>query len=355
MEFSQTWLAVLAFFIVIGPLIFFHELGHFLAAKWNKIVVEEFGIGLPPRLLTLFEWGGTKFTFNALPLGGFVRPSGEDDPSVPGGMAGSSKFARISVLAAGPLANIAVAFVIMTIMFMTGAPEGAIIAKIEPGSPAAAAGLQVGDVVLSLDDMVVHSTRDLLPYILAHIDQPIVFTIKRGDSVQNLSVTPRSDPPANQGPTGIIIESLNEVKKYDFFGAIGRTLEELAWISRQIVELPGRMLRGQVAPNEMRPISVVGISQIGGQAIGNSIELNAIWPIAQLTAGISIALALTNLLPIPALDGGRILFVILEAIRGRRVDPQRETAMHFVGFALLLTAMLIFVYLDIVNPIIPMP
>ncbi len=358
---SQTELAVIAFFIVIGPLIFFHELGHFVAARWNKIKVEEFGIGLPPRLATLFERGGTKFTLNALPLGGFVRPAGEDDPTVPGGLAGSPKRARLAVLAAGPGANVIVAFVLLVVMFMTGAPEeipGARISQIAMGSPAAEAGLQPGDVVKAVDGLVIQHMDDLRPYIDQHRGQTILFTVTRGSETLKLSITPRANPPEGEGPTGIQIAPNTAIQHYGFFNAVGRTVTELGRIANQIVTLPVQLIRQQIAPDQMRylrPVSVVGISEMGGQAIGSSIELNALWPIIQLTAGISLALALTNLLPIPALDGGRILFVLIEAVRGHRVDPQRETMVHFIGFALLLTAMLIFVFLDIVDPLVVRP
>src|SRR4051794_36555588 len=116
------WLMVVAFVVVLGPLVFVHELGHFLAAKWNNIQVEEFGFGYPPRLLTLFERDGTKYTLNLLPLGGFVRPAGEDDPNYPGGLAGSPKRVRIAVLSAGAIMNILTAFLIFVVGFMIGWP-----------------------------------------------------------------------------------------------------------------------------------------------------------------------------------------------------------------------------------------
>src|SRR5688572_19974759 len=168
MEWGNTGLSVLAFFVVIGPLIFFHELGHFLAARWNNIRVEEFGIGYPPRMLTLFERNGTKYTLNWLPLGGFMRPAGEDDPEIGGGFASSSKRARISVLAAGPGANVIIAFLLLVIMFMTGAPvelPGAEIVDVEPDSPAAEAGLQPGDMIMKADDVEINTYDNLTNYI----------------------------------------------------------------------------------------------------------------------------------------------------------------------------------------------
>ncbi|NLH09169.1 MAG: RIP metalloprotease RseP, partial [Chloroflexi bacterium] len=118
------------------------------------------------------------------------------------------------------------------------------------------------------------------------------------------------------------------------------------------VELPSLIAQNQIPTRYLRPVSVIGISQMGGQAMEASLSQAAAWPIIQLTALISLALAITNLLPIPALDGGRILFVLIETIRGKRISPEREAVVHFVGFALLVTAMIAFMYLDIVDPLI---
>src|SRR5687767_538262 len=197
MNLGSTGLSILSFFIVIGPLIFFHELGHFLAARWNNIHVEEFGIGYPPRMLTLFERNGTKYTLNWLPLGGFMRPAGEEDPQVGGGFASSSKKARIAVLAGGPGANVIIAFVLLFVMFMTGAPvelPGAEIVAVEPNSPAADAGLEEGDIIMRADDVEISSYDKLTSHILQHTQEnpgePITLTVQRAGETLNLDVVP---------------------------------------------------------------------------------------------------------------------------------------------------------------------
>ena len=353
---SSTGLAILAFFVVLGPLIFFHELGHFLAARWGGVTVEEFGIGLPPRAITLFEQGGTKFTLNWLPLGGFNRPAGENDPAIEGGLAAASKRIRFTVLAAGPGANIIVAFILLMIMFMTGAMEikpGAHISYVEPDSPAESAGLEAGDIVTKADDQTIQAYTDLVSFINDHTGQMVTLTVIRDSATFELQLTPRTNPPEGQGPTGTRVESVgSEVRRYGFFDAIGRSGEEFVNFFILIPRAINWVREGLISPRFLRPVSVVGISQIGGQALDNSIEQKAAWPILGLAANISIALAFTNLLPLPAVDGGRIMFVLFEGIRGRRVDPKRETMVHFVGFALLLVAMLVLVYLDIVDPLI---
>jgi len=360
MSLGSTGLSIISFFVVIGPLIFFHELGHFLAARWNGIHVEEFGIGYPPRMLTLFERNGTKYTLNWLPLGGFMRPAGEDDPNVGGGFASASKWARVSVLAAGPGANVAIAFIILVIMFLTGAPTekpGALIAAVESKSPAAQAGLRVDDVITKADDTQIDGYETLTKYIMSKVsdspDEPILLTVVRNGETLELSVIPRSNPPEGQGPTGIQVQPIIEVNQYGLIEAVGRAGSQIWTYMKAFVELPIQAIRAQIPARYIRPISVVGISELSGQAIDASLSSNAAWPILQLASIISLALAVTNLLPLPALDGGRILFVLIEAIRGRRVDPQRETMVHLIGFAILLTTMLVFVYLDIVDPLVP--
>ena len=352
----DTGLAILAFIVVIGPLIFFHELGHFVVARLFGIEVEEFGLGYPPRMLTLFERNGTKYTLNWLPMGGFMRPAGEDDPTVPGGLAASSKTARLSVLAAGSAANLLTAVVLLWVMFMGGAPveqPGALVTHVEPGSPAEAANLEEGDLIVEADGQAINRYGELTVYIFEHVGEPITLTVRRSEALLDLTLTPREEYPEGQGPTGIVVQPVFEVERFGPIAAAGQALQSLGEMLDAFITLPAQVMQQQIPARYLRPVSVIGISQLGGQAIDESLSSGAAWPIIRLTAFISFALAVTNLLPIPALDGGRILFVLIEAIRGRRVSPERETLIHFVGFAVLITAMLVFMYLDIVRPLVP--
>jgi regulator of sigma E protease len=254
-----------------------------------------------------------------------------------------------------------VAFLLLVAMFMIGAPipsdsPGALVVTVEPGSPAEQAGLQPQDVITRADDTPIDTYAVLTTYIRNHVSEapgePIVLTVMRGSSTLEMDVTPRVNPPDGQGPTGIQVQPIIEIRQYDLLSAIGQSLQELAAYARAFVELPIAVIQQQIPARYLRPVSFVGISQLGGQAIDNSINQSVAWPIIRLTAAISIALAITNLLPLPALDGGRILFILIEAIRGKRVDPQRETVVHLIGFAILITTMLVFVYLDLVDPLV---
>jgi regulator of sigma E protease len=358
-SYPEFGLSIVAFFLIIGPLVFIHELGHFVAARMNHIPVEEFGLGLPPRMLILFESGGTKFTLNWLPIGGFMRPAGEDDPMIAGGLAGASKFARLAVLAAGPVANIVLAYVIFVLMFLIGAPEiqpGARINHVEDGSPAALAGLQKGDIVVTAGSSRITQLDDLTTYIHSHLGKTINLEVNRDGKTVRVELIPRTDWPANQGPTGIVIEQPMIVKQYGLFDSSGKALLEIGRVFQLFASFPDlvrQVMDGALPARYVRPGSVIAISQMGGMALDNSIQRNAIWPLLNLAASVSIALGITNLLPFPALDGGRILFVLIEGIRGKRIQPQHEALIHYVGILVLMAAMVVLMYFDITDPLIP--
>jgi regulator of sigma E protease len=351
---------MIAFFVVIGPLIFIHELGHFVVAKLNGIHVEEFGIGFPPRLFTLFERGGTRYTINAIPMGGFVRPIGEDDPTIEGGLAGAPKRARLAMLSAGPGANIVAAYVVLVVTFMLGWQEllpGASIEEVQPDTPAEEAGLMVGDIVVYADDEFIDQPLTLIEYVNDRKGEPVTLQVDRGGDTVDVTLTPREEYPSDQGPTGITISGMVAFRKYGFGEAIVGAADELVVMTRLSVEIPVLLIRECLSPvatiedacRFLRPASVVGISQIGGQVIEESLYVGQWFPILRLASFVSLALAFTNLLPIPALDGGRIAFVLVEAVRGRRIDPEREGLVHFVGLAALFTLMLFLMFLDVID------
>lgn len=348
-------LSLLAFFLVLGPLILIHELGHFWSARAFGIRVDEFGIGFPPRMVKLFEKKGTEFTLNWIPLGGFNKLAGEDDPDIPGGFAQSSKIARLVTLVSGPLANIIAALGLFMVMFMFGAPEvmpGAVVSEVMPDTPAMEAGLLKDDIILEADGSEIDAYTDIIAYVTEKKGEEIHLLIERDGELIDAYLTPRTEWPAGQGPTGIAVQSNYKVVSHGFFDSFGMAFQEFGRILKSMVEIPAMAIRGEIEAKLLRPVSVVGISQLGGQAIEASIQESLLWPIINLAAFISIALGITNLLPLPALDGGRILFILIEAIRGKRIEPEKEALVHFIGFMLLMAVMLITVYFDIVDPLI---
>ncbi len=346
--------AIGGFLIILTPIVIIHEFGHFWAAKLSGIRVEEFGFGLPPRAVKLFERGGTVYTLNWIPVGGFVRPAGEDNPDVPGGLASASKRARLFVLAAGSGMNFITAILFFWLALMLGAPAVQVTGVV-PGSPAAVGGFQAGDVILEVEDRMVMNTTTLINTISERAGTSIDVLVLRDGQEERLSVTPRRPgeyDPETEGAMGIGLGPGPEIQR----GPIEAIRGSLSFMWEYIslyVRLPSMLMSGEITAREARPVSIVGISQIAGEAAETSASQRTLYPLLAMASFISVALGLTNMLPIPALDGGRILFVLIEAVRGRRIEPEREGMVHVIGMLVLLGLMAVLIFQDIYNPIIP--
>lgn len=483
--------AIFAFALVLIPAIFIHEMGHFLAAKAVGITILEFGIGFPPRMLTLFTRGETEYTLNWLPIGGFVRPLGEDfvrpvqdeetlrerqrleerlgtvsednaalaerlhsDVGQYRAKQGrkftsvgeAKPLARILFLGAGSTANLLTAIILFTIIGLSGLPTivggSAGVIAVDPDSDLAAAGLQTGDLIetvngeyfesaaefsqllnehagetvslsvqrqdevldisyvpaaetpaqtyvfvssiaadspaeaagLQVDDLIVAfngepfaSFEELPERTQENLGEPVTLTLLNDGELRDVTVTPRQNPPDGQGAIGIGI-----VPAYDQSGdgiilvegglqqdlvplTLGESIQfglgQIVSFFDTLIRLPGQLIAGDLSAEEARVMSPLAISQFGGMFLQQSIEQNEPVVLLNFIAIISIALGITNLLPLPALDGGRIVFVALEIIRGRPIAPERESIVHLVGMALLLSLMAIAFLNDILNPI----
>lgn len=353
---SILW-AIGGFLIILTPIVLVHELGHFWAARLSNIRVEEFGLGLPPRALTLAKRKGTIFSLNWIPLGGFVRPAGEDDPTIPDGLAAASKRARLFVLAAGAGMNFIAAIVIFWIALMIGPPAVA-ISDVNPGSPAAVAGLQANDVILEVDGVPADSSSVLVERVHEMAGQPISLLISRGGERLTITLVPRAPgeyDPQSEGPIGVGLMMSTTGERISR-NPLQAGIDSVQFMSNYVslyLRLPAMLLNGEITPQEARPVSIVGISQIAGQAAEASAQNRNLFPLLSIAAFINVALGLTNLLPLPALDGGRILFVLIEAVRGRRIEPEREGMVHVIGMLVLLGLMVLMIVQDIMNPIIP--
>lgn len=463
--------AVVAFILVLIPAVLIHELGHFFAAKSVGITILEFGIGMPPRMVKLFTLGGTDYTLNWLPLGGFVRPLGEDMVAQKGEEAtqqdrleaqerGFTKamsvneakpLPRIWFFSAGAIANFVMAFLLFIVIALTGVPErtggligveglqagGALtesglqegdiidgingerfndddaffaalyalngqevvlnvlrgeeetvatvtftpdiagdtplqqtyplVLGIADDSPAENAGLQPGDIVLAFNGEALTGITSLQNLTRQNLDREITLTVLRDNEQElDLSLTPRGAPPAGEGAMGINIgeagveSSLGliylqgdrrELVPQTLGGAVNYSIERIVGVVNTIASIPGQIINQTADPNSLRLTSPLGISQAGAVFLQESIEQNQPGIILEFIALISLALGLTNLLPIPALDGGRILFVLIELVRGRPIAPEREGMVHLVGLALLLSLMVVVLLNDIANPL----
>jgi regulator of sigma E protease len=370
--FTSLLTGFLVFIILLGPLMLIHELGHFAVAKKAGIRVEEFGLGLPPRAARLFKLGETEYTLNWLPIGAFVRMTGEENPEDPRSFAAQPKRWRLATLAAGPLMNFLGGFVILTLAYLFFATQPTEfryrINQVMAGSPAEQIGLQPGDAILAVNgaDMIqkLEPASGVQPDVGAlrrqvrqFIGQPIEIVVLRvGEPEQIVRLSGRLPPDANaEAPLGVSL--LIEVTKservaYTLPEALLAAGLEVGAAIAALVQLPVRLVNQTLALEQLRPISVVGITNIGIELIDSSVtESQGLMPFLRFTAVVSIAIALTNLLPLPALDGGRILFILIEALRGRRVDPRREQWVHAVGFAFLLALSVVVIIMDIVNPV----
>ena len=362
-----TLLSGLIFIGVFAAVVLIHEFGHFVAARILKVDVEEFGIGLPPRALTLFRWKGTAFTLNWLPLGGFVRPKGENDPNVEGGLAASTPWVRLGVLFAGSFMNLLAGVVVNSILFaQMGVPDmtRVILYDVTPNSPAAQAGLQADDFILAVNGEQITDDEHFRSLIQSHLDQSIQVTVERGDETLELTATPLSSRSPEEGALGIL-PGPPMVPAKSFIQAIPYGSMYTYAQMRQIVSLPVMIIRNQLSPEEGRFIGLKGIYDLFGQAVSRDVESRETVPPAtsqpapieptnftlQIIASLTLTLGIFNLLPFPALDGGRIIFVLPELILRRRVPPEFENVVHAVGFALLIGFMIYINAMDFINPV----
>jgi regulator of sigma E protease len=331
--------------LVLSVLVFAHELGHFVVAKRNGIAVEEFGFGFPPRLVKFGERNGTEYTLNAIPFGAFVRMRGEDDPSLPGSFASASKGARAATLFAGAGMNFLLAILLFSVLtLMTGVPDrsqpGAVIVAVAPGSPAEQAGLRAGDRIVAAGGESIPGIEALQNIIAQNLGEPIAYQITRpvpnsgGNETLEVTMVGRTNPPPSQGALGVSITSASRPAKV--WEALWQGIKETGMVILLTFQVPLMLLR------EGRPIAdagfmgPVGITVVTGEVVRTAASLETLQPVLRLMALLSAALGITQLLPIPALDGGRLLFVLFEIIRGRRVEPAQEGMVHLIGFGLLL-------------------
>jgi regulator of sigma E protease len=241
---------------------------------------------------------------------------------------------------------------------MIGYPEIPILIRdIAAGSPAQQAGIQTGDAIVAVGGDPIRRIDQVQTYVSAHRGQSISLTMKRGDQTFAVSVTPRTaeQTPEGQGAMGVQLgnDGNYNVRSYPLGQSLTFALNDISDTVQQIVTLPARLLGGLTAPSEARVMGPVGISQVAGLSVQKTIDTGESWWILSLVAQISLALGITNLLPLPALDGGRLIFVLIEAIRRKRVPPEREAVVHLIGMALLLGLMVLITIQDFSNPIIP--
>ncbi|MBO8126379.1 MAG: RIP metalloprotease RseP [Firmicutes bacterium] len=350
---------ILAFIIVLGVLVFVHEFGHFIVAKSVGIYVEEFSLGLGP-LIWKRQGAETQYSIRSLPLGGYCKMAGDnphddkitgttnvDQERIPEHRMFYAKtvWQRALVVAAGPIMNFIVAALIFGVIFMilgipTALSNKPIIGEISPGGPAAQAGLLPGDRILSVDGIKVESWDQLAEQIRSKANQDVILKVQRGEVIFETVVQPRQERPDGPGLIGIVpkAEARERVPLHTalWYGLL-QTFHLLIALVVGLFELLTGKLTGPIA-------GPVGIAKMAGQAARFGLE-----SLLNLTAVLSVNLGVLNLLPFPALDGGRLAFLGVEVLRRKPVDPEREGLVHFIGFALLMLLILFITFREVVS------
>ncbi|MCR5667017.1 MAG: RIP metalloprotease RseP [Eubacterium sp.] len=340
-------LKIIIAIIIFSIIIIFHELGHFLFAKLNGIRVNEFSLGLGPTIIG-FTKGETKYSLKLLPFGGACMMEGEDEESDDSRSFNSKKpLQRFSVIFAGPAFNFIMAFIFSLIIIGCIGVDKPVIGTVMDGYPAQEAGIETGDTIKQLNSTNVYTFRDITLYLLKHSGEEIRITYERDGEEEQTTIVPVYDEETSRYMIGFYSTNIRE--KVGALQTIRYSFHEVRyWISYTLHSL-FMLVTGEASLNDMS--GPVGIIQTIGDTyettVTNSGFYYAILSLLNISVLLSANLGVINLLPLPALDGGRILFIIIEAIRRKRIDPNKEGIVHFIGFMILIVFIVVVMFNDI--------
>lgn len=345
-QFAQSaLLTAVSFVLIFGTIVFFHELGHFAVAKACGVRVYEFALGFGPRLLGLRR-GVTQYSIRLIPLGGFVKfagmdPALDDDQEISAdderNFHRRPLWQRMAIIAAGPLMNFLLAFLLIAGYYMVAYVPPTVI-RVLPGSPAYEVGLVPGDVIVAVDGHGTRSADDVIARVQPNPGKPLEVTIRRGDATRTLTVVPRRDPDTGVGMLGIELRSQARLAPAAaLWHAAGDTLRGIAGITQALVG----MITGQSAVDLRGPIGIITIT---GEAARQGWDA-----LLSLAIGLNLNLGLLNLLPIPILDGGWLVLLALEGIRGRPLEPEQRGLAQFIGLVIILLLMIFAFYQDVLH------
>lgn len=323
--------------LIFGVLVIVHEFGHFSIAKLIGVKVEEFAVGMGPKIFG-FQRGETLYTLRALPLGGFCSMLGEDEESNDEkSLNNKSKWGRAAVFAAGSIMNIILAILLLAIvLYFIGTPITT-IAEVEKDYPAYQAGIRSGDKILSLNDQEIEKYSQIQNIITNNEDKPLKVIVERDNQIQQLDLVPKYDQDLERYRVGISPEYEKSIITAMIF-----SVEESVLLVKAILEVLGQLITGKAnLDNFTGPVGVI--------AIVNETAKVGILPVILLASQISLNLGIFNLLPIPALDGSRLLFLAIEAIRGKPLAPEKEGVFHFAGLIVLMIFAVFIGYRDIIR------
>lgn len=334
-------IAILLFsFIVI-----FHEMGHFLIAKANGIEVEEFALGMGPLLFSK-EYKGTRYCLRLLPIGGACM-MGEDDEATgsEGNFHSKSVWARIAVIAGGPVFNFILAFILSVILIAMVGCDQPVAEQVENGYPAAEAGIQPGDRIVRIGNKKINIFREISTYNQFHQGETVDVTYEHDGEKHTVTLTPKYDEENQYYRLGI---SRGANEKAGFFKALQYgTYEVKYWICTTVSSLKMLIMRKVGIDQMSGPVGIVGVVDETYQASSQYGVLTVIASMLNIAILLSANLGVMNLLPIPALDGGRLVFLFVEAIRRKKIPPEKEGYVHLIGFALLMALMVVVMFNDI--------
>lgn len=352
-------LTIVVFILILGLLIFVHEFGHFIMAKRFGLQVKEFGFGFPPRIFGI-KRGETIYSLNLIPLGGFVRILGEggEEDKNPRSFASQKVGTRAKIIAAGVIMNFLLACLLLAIGFKIGLPTvldekgstGRVrdvkiqIIEVAKDSPAEKAGLKTGDQINGIEGLVIDEIGIFQEKVKERAGKEIILNISRGTEEQEIKIVPRKNPPEGEGSLGIGVVKTGIIS-YPWYEAIYRgVISTFSMVAAIFIAI------GQIIKNLLISGKAVGAEFAGPVGIavltGQVVKMGFVY-ILQFTAILSINLAIINFLPLPALDGGRLLFLGIEKIRGQKVSPKVENAVHTLGFVLLILLMIFVTFKDV--------
>lgn len=357
------FLSIIIFILVVSIVIISHEFFHFIAAKRVGAKVEEFCIGYPPRILKKKK-GDTTYSVGLFPGGGFVKIRGVDTREKKlSSFYSKTLKERFIIIFAGVVANFLLAIIFFSIGFSIGLPEviesniptgakdiGISIVEITKNSPAEAAGIKIGDKIIRMqeqktgEEIVIKEMVDVKNFTTKHLGEELILILKRGDKILEKWVTPRQDPPKNEGPIGIGMVKTARIP-YPWYRAVLKGIENTFLLTKKTVEYAFEAVKGIIIGKPIEGVEFTGPIGIG-VLISQMIELGWIH-VLQFTAILSLNLAIVNILPFPALDGGRLIFLLIEKVRKHPISPKIENLINNIGFALLIILMVIVSFRDI--------
>lgn len=349
-------MTIIFFILIFGLVVISHEFGHFLLAKMNGIHVVEFAVGMGPTLWFV-EKGGTKYSLKLFPIGGACMFEGEDGVQDQDKEPGSGSFlkanvwSRISSVLAGPIFNFLLAFIIAVIMvYMMAIAEPVVSAVVDSGA-AQEAGMQEGDRILSLDGERIYLYEEIVLFNLTSTGKPVLVKYERDGQKYETTLIPQYDESTGRQLLGI---SCSEYVQDMGIGRLKYAWYQMRYSVKQTVKSLGMLVQGRVGRKDVA--GPVGMANIVGQTYEKTKQYGwetVLLNMLNITLLLSVNLGIINLLPLPALDGGRLVFLILEIIRGKPVPPEKEGMVHFIGLVFFMLLMVVILFNDISNLIHP--